>query len=454
MTIILDGAAARRFTLDDRYRDEPGPVYLTGIQAIVRMLLDQRRHDLASGLDTRAFVSGYEGSPLAGLDLELSRRRPLLDEHGIVFTPGLNEEAAAMAVQGTQLASVAGGPRHDGVAGFWYGKAPGLDRASDALRHANLMGTHRRGGVLAVVGDDPAAKSSSVPSASELTLADLAIPVLYPSDPAEVVRLGLHGIALSRAAGVWAALKVVTAVADGAATGTVSGFEAVLPDTEIDGKPWRHTVTGHLLQPSLGPLERDLHRARLEIARRYAAANQLNEIRVRGAGDSIGLVAAGKTWLDLRQALTILGLDDDALRRRGIRLLKLGMIWPLEPGIVRDFAAGLRQVVVVEEKRAFVETAVKDVLYGMPGAPGVFGKHGRDGTPLLAEHGELDPDAIAAALAGPLGVPAPAPLRVRRSCCRWSRARRTSAPAARTTPRPSPRAIPWWGPASAVTRWC
>ena len=146
MTIVLDGAAARPFTLDDRYRDEPGPVYLTGIQAIVRMLLDQRWHDLASGLDTRAFVSGYEGSPLAGLDLELSRRRPLLDEHGIVFTPGLNEEAAAMAAQGTQLASVAGGPRHDGVAGFWYGKAPGLDRASDALRYANLMGTHRRGG--------------------------------------------------------------------------------------------------------------------------------------------------------------------------------------------------------------------------------------------------------------------------------------------------------------------
>ncbi len=205
MTIALDGAASRHFSLDDRYRDGSGLVYLTGIQAIVRLLLEQRRYDRASGLDTRAFISGYEGSPLAGLDLELGRRRSLLDEHGIVFTPGLNEEAAAMAVQGTQLTSVAGRARHDGVAGFWYGKAPGLDRASDALRHANLMGTHHLGGALAMVGDDPAAKSSSVPSASEPTLADLAIPVLYPADPAEIVRLGLHGIALSRAAGLWAA---------------------------------------------------------------------------------------------------------------------------------------------------------------------------------------------------------------------------------------------------------
>ena len=411
MTIALDGAASRRFSLDDRYRDGSGPVYLTGIQAIVRLLLEQRRYDRASGLDTRAFISGYEGSPLAGLDLELGRRRSLLDEHGIVFTPGLNEEAAAMAVQGTQLTSVAGRARHDGVAGFWYGKAPGLDRASDALRHANLMGTHHLGGVLAMVGDDPAAKSSSVPSASEPTLADLAIPVLYPADPAEIVRLGLHGIALSRAAGLWAGLKVVTAVADGSVTDTVGGFGSVPPEFEIGGKPWRHTVTGHLLQPTLGLLERDLYRARLEIARRYAAVNQLNEIRVSGPNDSIGLVAAGKTWLDLRQALTMLGLDDDALRRRGIRLLKLGMIWPLEPGIIRDFAAGLTEIVVVEEKRAFIETAVKDVLYGTPSAPDVFGKQGPDGAPMLAGDGELDPDAIAAALAGRLGMPAPPPRR-------------------------------------------
>ncbi|MGW6455466.1 indolepyruvate ferredoxin oxidoreductase family protein [Streptomyces sp. NPDC055078] len=406
---IVDGRSVsphRPFSLDDRYLAPSGTVHMTGVQALVRLLLDQRRRDSAHGLDTRAFVSGYEGSPLAGLDIELGRRQALLDEHGVLFTPGLNEEAAAMAVQGTQLASVSGGLRHDGVVGLWYGKAPGLDRATDALRHANLMGTHHLGGALAVVGDDPAAKSSSVPCASEFALADLAMPTLHPADPAEVVELGMHGVALSRAAGLWAAMKITTAVADGASTGPVGRFASVLPDTEIDGKPWRHTVTGKLLQPTLGPLERDLHRIRLELARRYTAANRLNTIPVRSTDDTIGIVASGKTWLDLRQALTALGLDDTELRRRGIRLLKLGMVWPLEPGIVREFASGLREIVVVEEKRAFVETALKEMLYGAPAAPAVHGKRGPDGAPLLAEHGELDPDAITLALASRLrGLP-------------------------------------------------
>jgi indolepyruvate ferredoxin oxidoreductase len=409
-TAELTKAGPRSFSLDDSYRpaDSGSPAYLTGVRAIVRLLLDQRRHDQAAGLDSRAFVSGYEGSPLAGLDLELGRQPSLLAEHGIVFSPGLNEEAAAMAVQGTQLASVTRGARHDGVTGVWYGKAPGLDRASDALRHANLMGTHHRGGALALVGDDPGAKSSTVPSGSEFTLADLAMPTLYPADPAEIVELGLHGVALSRAAGVWAALKIVTAVADGAMSARLGGFHPVQPDLRIDGKPWRHTVSGRLLQPALGILERDLHRARLEIARRYAAANRLNRIAVHGGSDEIGLVAAGKTWLDLRQALAALHLDENALRLRGIRLLKLGMVWPLEPGIVREFAAGLREIVVVEERRPFLEPAVKELLYGMPGAPAVYGKRGPDGVPLLSEHGELDSDAIAVALAQRLGVPAPA----------------------------------------------
>ena len=415
--MLTDVRPLRSYALADRYTADEGLVHLTGLQALVRVLLDQHRHDRARGLDTRTFVSGYEGSPLAGFDLELGRHRRLLDEHGVVFSPGLNEEAAAMAVQGTQLAAVSGGLRHDGVVGVWYGKAPGLDRASDAIRHANLMGTHRTGGVLALVGDDPGAKSSSVPCASEFALADLAVPVLYPADPQEVVRLGLHGIALSRASGLWAGLKVVTAVADGSATvgAGLDGFDPVLPDLLVDGRPYRHTVTGHLLQPALGPLERDLHRARLELARRYAAANGLDRITVRTGDDRIGLVAAGKTYLDLRQALDALGLDDDELRRRGVRLLKLGMVHPVEPGIVREFAAGLREVVVVEEKRSFVEAAVKELLYGRPGAPAVLGKTGRDGAPLFPPHGELDPDLVATGLAGLLAdLPSVAAWRERR----------------------------------------
>ena len=391
------------FSLEDRYRAGDGLVHLTGLQALVRLLLDQQRHDRATGLDTRTFVSGYEGSPLAGLDLELGRRSSLLDGHGVVFTPGLNEESAAMAVQGTQLAATVGGLRHDGVVGVWYGKAPGLDRATDAIRHANLMGTHHTGGVLALVGDDPGAKSSSVPSASEFALADLGIPTLYPADSGEVVELGLHGIALSRASGLWAGLKMATAVADGSSTARVGApFAPVVPSVEIDGRPWRHTVTGHLLQPTLGPLERDLHRVRYELARRYAALNGLNRITVRTADDRVGIVAAGKTYLDLRQALTALGLDDAELRHRGVRLLKLGMVHPLEPGVMADFSAGLREVIVVEEKRSFVEAAVKDLLYGRTGAPLVFGKTGPDGATLFPPHGELDPDLIATGLAGRL----------------------------------------------------
>ncbi|MGD9986300.1 indolepyruvate ferredoxin oxidoreductase family protein [Pseudonocardia sp.] len=396
MTIVEPGpletlAPARPYSLDDRYVAEDGVVHMTGVQALVRLLFQQRRHDRAAGLDTRMFVSGYEGSPLGGFDLELGRRRTLLDEHGVVFTPGLNEESAATAVQGTQLAAVAGGLRHDGVTGFWYGKAPGLDRASDAIRHANLMGTHRTGGVLAVVGDDPAAKSSSVPCTSEMTFADLAVPTLYPAEPAEVVTLGLHGVALSRASGLWAGMKMTTAVADGSATVHVDrfGIRPVMPSPT----DFEHTVTGRLLQPTLGPLERDLHGARTELALRYAAANGLNHIPVRTGDDRIGIVAAGKTWLDLRHALDVLGLDDDELRRRGVRLLKLGMIHPVEPGIVTEFASGLREIVVVEEKRAFLETAVKDILYGSVNAPMVRGKS------LFPPHGELGSDDVAAGLA-------------------------------------------------------
>ncbi|MFD0341967.1 DUF6537 domain-containing protein [Streptomyces sp. NPDC127117] len=198
-----------RPTLQDRFTREEGTLHLTGIQALARLPLDLRRSDLRADRSTAGFVSGYEGSPLAGYDMELERRRSQLDAHDIVFRPGVNEELSATAVQGTQLAAMQPDKRIDGITGIWYGKSPGLDRASDAIRHANLMGTHPDGGVLALVGDDPAAKSSTVPGASELLLADLGIPTLYPSDPQEALDFGLHGVAMSRASGLWVALKIV-----------------------------------------------------------------------------------------------------------------------------------------------------------------------------------------------------------------------------------------------------
>ncbi|MGW4420842.1 indolepyruvate ferredoxin oxidoreductase family protein [Streptosporangium sp. NPDC004631] len=396
----------RTVALTDRYRLLDGLVHLTGIQALARLPLEQARLDARAGRNTATFISGYEGSPLSGYDLELARHIDLLREHNVVFQPGLNEELAATSVAGSQLAASVEGFRYDGVVGIWYGKAPGLDRASDALRHANLAGTSPLGGALAVVGDDGGAKSSSVPSSSEPALADLGMPTLSPGDSQEVLELGLHGVALSRASGLWVGLKIATAVADGACTVRVTPdlVNPSQPDIEIDGRPYRHTVTGFLLPPWLASLERDLYRARMEIARRYARLNGLNRI-TRSAPDArIGIVAAGKSYLDLRQALRALGLDDAEPAARGIRLLKVGMVWPLEPEITREFAAGLREIVVVEEKRAFLETQLKEVLYGVPGAPAVHGKTGPDGRPLLALDGELDVDVIAAALAGRLAA--------------------------------------------------
>jgi indolepyruvate ferredoxin oxidoreductase len=387
------------YALTDRYLHEEGTVYLTGVQALVRLLFDRARRDRARGLRTATFVSGYEGSPLAGYDLEVERRASLLADLDVVHQPGLNEELAATAVMGSQLAAQIGQFQPDGVAGVWYGKAPGLDRASDALRHANLVGTDPRGGAVALVGDDPGAKSSSVPCASEATLADLAIPTFYPADSQDVLDLGLHAHEMSRFTGLWSALKVATAVADGASTARVYRPGPGIPARpDPDGSPG-HRPSARLLGPDLMALERSLHAIRLPRALDYARHHGVNRIIRRGSRDRIGIVAAGKTYLDLREALTVLGLDEDSLDRYGIRLLKLGLIWPLEPEIVREFATGLDELIVVEEKRSFLEAAVKDVLYGQAAAPVVKGKHGVGGHPLFSAAGELDADAVAAGLA-------------------------------------------------------
>ena len=385
------------FSLTDRYLIEDGTVYLTGVQALVRVVLDRARQDRAAGLRTATLISGYEGSPLGGYDLELGRNSALLDELDVVHRPGLNEELAATSVAGSQLAGQVATMRPDGVAGIWYGKAPGLDRASDALRHANLVGTDPRGGAVALVGDAPAAKSSSVPCASEAALADLAIPTLHPADPQDVVDFGLHAHFLSRFTGLWSALKIGTAVADGAGTVRVSPGRSV--PILGDAGPSGHRPSARLLGADLLALERSLHTVRLPRALEYARLNGLNQIVRHGASDRVGLVAAGKTYLDVREALALLGLDDAGLARHGIRLLKLGMVYPLEPEIVRRFAEGLDEVIVVEEKRSFAETAIKEILYGRSGAPAVRGKHDATGRTLFSPVADLDADAVATGLA-------------------------------------------------------
>jgi indolepyruvate ferredoxin oxidoreductase len=394
---ITEGRPVR---LEDRYELRDGEIYLSGLQALVRIALDQNRLDRRNGLDTATFISGYEGSPLAGFDLELSRQGKLLDQHRVVFKPSVNEELGANAVQGSQLASSVGGMTCDGVVGIWYGKAPGLDRATDALRHANLGGAAPTGGVLVLVGDDSVAKSSTVPSSSETAMAEIGMTVLSPSDPQDVLDLGLHGIALSRFSGLWTGLKLATNVVDGAGTAVVrtDQVEPVFPDRTIDGVSYTHEVTANFLQPTLSGLEKSLTTTRPELALRYAYANGLN--RIEGdPGARIGIICAGAGYLDVHQALAIMGIPADRLATSGIRVLKLGMVSPLEPRIVAEFSDGLDEIVVVEEKRPFVELAVKDLLYGVPGAPAVHGKRGPAGEQLLRPDADLPPEVIAKALA-------------------------------------------------------
>jgi indolepyruvate ferredoxin oxidoreductase len=387
-------------SLDERYQRQDGTIYLTGIQALVRMLLDRARHDRARGLATACYVSGYEGSPLGGYDLEIARHRAMLGEYGILHQPGLNEELAATSVSGSQLAGQVGDAKQDGVTGVWYGKAPGLDRATDALRHANMIGTSPAGGAVALVGDDPAAKSSTLPCSSEMALAGLMMPTFYPADPAEALVHGQHAIELSRASGLWSAVKVVTAMADGASTALV-GPHWQAPDLSDlpDGlRAYGHRPRARLLGAELAELERSQQLTRLPIAAEYIRRSGLNVV-IGPRSARIGLVAAGKTYLDVRQALTALGLTEADLERHGIRLLKLGVIYPVEPTVVAEFADGLDEILVIEDKRAFVEDAVKSALYGRASAPAVYGKRSRDGSPLFAAVGELDSDAVADALA-------------------------------------------------------
>jgi indolepyruvate ferredoxin oxidoreductase len=382
---------------------EDGRIFLTGLQALVRVPLDQHRADRRRGLRTATFVSGYQGSPLGGLDQELARRKSICADHHVFHVPGLNEELGATSAWGSQLAPDLPGARYDGVLGIWYGKAPGLDRAADSLRHGNFVGVSRTGGALAIVGDDPSCKSSTIPSASEALLQSLHMPVFFPGNVQEVLDYGLHGLACSRASGLWTGFKIVTNVADAAATAEASKERVAprMPSVEWRGGPYEHRPNANLLAPASIEMEQTLLGPRTELALGYARENDVN--RVEGASRAwLGVVAPGKSYYDLRQALADMGIDDRTLERAGVRILKLGMIWPLEPEIVRSFARGLEEILVVEEKRPFVEPQLKDLLYGRADAPRIVGKRDQDGRPLVPMELDLDADRIARAVAARL----------------------------------------------------
>ena len=363
----------------------------------------------------------------------------------VVCRPAMNEEYAASAVMGSQLAAAQPDCLYDGIVGIWYGKAPGVDRATDALRHAVYAGTSMHGGAVAIVGDDPAAKSSTLPSSSAGALADMHMPVLYPGDPAEALDLGRHAIAMSRVTGLWSALKIVADVADATAQ------RAPAPGADRAGAAARRTAsstgtapTRSLLAPYSVEREREIYEVRYELARQYAAENHLNARGGGPAGAAIGIVASGITYREVREAFARLGLaSDDEIRACGIRLLKMGMPLPFDAGTIRSFARGLREVFVIEEKQPNIEVLIKDALYGVADRPVVVGKTRRARRAAAARarrarrrHPRADPAPAhrgARAACGSRPRRSAPAARSRRSPCS---ARRSSARAARTTAAP------------------
>ena len=394
------------YDLGDRFRSGSGPVVLSGVQAIARALIEQHERDTRAGLRVATFVSGYQGSPLGGVDRMLAGMPERLAAHDVTFVPGLNEELAATSVWGSQADLPAGTPTHDGVVGVWYGKGPGLDRATDAIRHANLYGANPRGGMLLLVGDDPAAKSSTVPAVSERSLAALGVPVLFPRNAREVVTMAIHGVAMSRASGCVVALKIVADVADGAWSVDAGDVyvDVIVPEVQWEGTPFVYRQRPMAAPADSLDAEADLYGPRAEVVRAYGAANGLDVIEVDPPQATIGIVATGTTFDSVRQALGDLGADDFALYGAGVKLLRIGMPTPLGPELVKAFAEGLEEVVVVEDKTAFIETQMREILYGTTGAPRIVGKKDSAGRLLIPAGGELTAGRLLAPLRRVLGT--------------------------------------------------
>ena len=389
-------------SLADLYDLSITRLFLTGPQAILRMVLMQSERDRQAGLDTAGYVSGYRGSPVGTVDNQFQAAKKVLEPRNIVFQPGLNEELAATALWGTQQAEMRGEGKHDGVFGVWYGKGPGVDRTGDVFRHANMAGTSPHGGVLAIAGDDHSGESSTVVHASDVALMDAMIPVLSPAGVQEIIDFGLLGFALSRHAGVWVGLKCVHDTVESSAV-VEAGLERVNPVFPQEPAP---PPGGLSIRPSDDRVvqEERLHMHKIPAVKAFARANGLNKIVMRGGNEArLGIVAAGKAYLDARQALDDLGIDEVRAARLGIRLLKIGMVWPLEPSIIREFARGLSTIIVVEEKRSLIEAQIRDILYAEEIRPQVIGKADEEGKTLFAPHGVVEPNHIAHAIASRIG---------------------------------------------------
>ena len=394
-------------TLESRYTDLDRPVLLSGVQALVRVMLEQARLDRMAGLNTGGLVSGYRGSPLGGVDQELWRREKLLTAAGVHFQPGLNEDLAATMLWGSQQTDTFPGKTVDGVFGMWYGKGPGVDRSGDAFRCANTIGTAKHGGVLAVSGDDHAAHSSVFPHQTDGIFQAVNIPVLCPADVQDIIDLGLAGIALSRFSGLWVALKTIAETAEQHSLATVPTTRRFFTP-EFAMPP--HGLNLDPILPWPGQrreLERRVLQERFPALMAWARANRLDRQTHGTATATIGIVTAGKAHQDTLHALRRLGLHDHP----GIAVYKVAMIWPVETAGLREFARGKRALMIVEEKRSLVEMQVRDALYDQVDRPAVVGKMDQDGATLLPAVLELSPELLMTALGRVLpahGIPVPA----------------------------------------------
>ena len=393
-------------SLEDKYTLASGRVYLNGTQALVRLAMMQRERDLAAGLNTAGFISGYRGSPLGGFDQALWKAKKHLKEHHIHFTPGVNEELAATAVWGSQQVGLFEGAKYDGVFAMWYGKGPGVDRSGDVFKHANAAGTSKHGGVLLLAGDDHACKSSTLPHQSEHAFDAAMIPVLYPTGVQEIIDMGLHGFAMSRYSGCYVAFKVISETVDSSASIMVDpdSPKILLPED------FHLPASGVNIRWPDAPMEQELRlqHDKIYAALAYARVNRLNRVTVDSPHPRLGIIASGKSYLDVLQALEDLGIDAQHAAEIGIRLYKVGMPWPLEPNGIREFAQGLEEILVVEEKRQVIEYQMKEQLYNwrQDVRPRVIGKYDEQGEWevhrtewLLPAAGELTPAMIARVIA-------------------------------------------------------
>jgi len=390
-------------SLDDKYLLDKGRAYLSGIEALVRLPILQHQRDQQQGLNTACFISGYRGSPLGALDQSLWKAKPFLDKHNIHFQPGVNEDLGMTSVWGSQQVNIFPGAKYDGVYGMWYGKGPGLDRSMDVLKHANAFGTSKHGGVLAVVGDDHACKSSTLPHQSDHMFIGATCPVLNPAGVQEVLDLGVYGWELSRYSGCWVGMKVITENCDAAISAEIDPGRVkilmpedyVLPEGGVHAR-WPDT-----------PLEQEerLQRHKIYAALAFARANHLNRITLDSPKARLGIVTTGKSYLDTLQALDDLGIDENLAAEIGLRLFKVGMSWPLEPVMTHQFADGLEEILVIEEKRSVIEDQLTSHLYNWPvdKRPRVVGEYDEDRDLLVTNLGELTPALIARVIAARIG---------------------------------------------------